>query len=66
MTIVSEAAARRIFPGEDPIGKHIDVFIGEPGPPYEIVGIVKDIKIASLDVDVFPMVYIRTRSCRLA
>ena len=58
VTIISEAAARREFPGEDPIGKRIDVFIGDPGPPYEIVGIVKDIKISSLDVDVFPMVYI--------
>ncbi len=58
VTIVSEAAARREFPGEDPIGKHIDVFIGDPGSPYEIVGVVKDIKVASLDVDVFPIVYI--------
>ena len=58
VTIISEAAARREFPGEDPIGKHIDVFIGDPGPPYEIVGVVKDIKVTSLDVDVFPIVYI--------
>jgi putative ABC transport system permease protein len=58
VTIISEAAARREFPGEDPIGKRIDVFIGDAGPPYEIVGVVKDIRIASLDVDVFPMVYI--------
>jgi predicted permease len=56
--IVSEAAARRLFRGEDPIGRPIEVFIGDPGSPYEIVGVVKDIKIASLDVDVFPMVYI--------
>ena len=56
--IVSEAAAQRLFPSEDPIGKRIDVFIGDAGPPYEIVGVVKDIKIASLDVDAFPMVYI--------
>jgi putative ABC transport system permease protein len=58
VTIISEAAARREFPGEDPIGKSIDVFIGEAGPPYQIVGVVNDIRIASLDVDVFPMVYI--------
>ena len=60
--IISEAAARREFPGEDPIGKRIDVFIGDAGPPYEIVGVVKDIKIASLDVRVFPMVYIPHRA----
>jgi putative ABC transport system permease protein len=58
VTIVSETAARREFPGEDPIGKRIDVFIGDPGPPYEIVGVAKDIRSAALDVDVFPIVYI--------
>ena len=58
VTIVSESATRRVFPGEDPIGKRIDVFIGDPGPPYEIVGLVKDIKMASLDVDAYPIVYL--------
>ena len=58
VTIVSESAARRVFPGEDPIGRRIDVFIGDPGPPYEIVGVVKDIRTASLDVDVYPIVYL--------
>lgn len=58
VAIISDAAARRVFPGEDPIGKRIDVFIGNAGPPYEIVGVVGDIRIAALDVDVFPMVYI--------
>jgi putative ABC transport system permease protein len=57
VAIVSEAAARRIFPDENPIGRRIEVFIGNPGP-YEIVGIVKDIRSASLDVDVFPVVYV--------
>ena len=58
VAIVTESAAQRIFAGEDPIGKRIDVFIGAPGTPYEIVGVVKDIRMASLDVDVFPIVYI--------
>ena len=58
VTIISETAARRVFPGEDPIGRRIDVFIGDPGLPYEIVGVVKDIKMVSLDVDVYPIVYI--------
>jgi putative ABC transport system permease protein len=55
---VSEAAAQRIFAGADPIGQRIDAFIGPPGQPFEIVGVVKDIRTASLDVDVFPIVYI--------
>jgi len=58
VAIVSEAAAQRIFAGADPIGQRIDAFIGPPGQPFEIVGVVKDIRTASLDVDVFPIVYI--------
>jgi putative ABC transport system permease protein len=58
VAIVSETAAQRIFAGEDPIGQRIDAFIGPPGPPFEIVGVVTDIKSASLDVEVYPTVYI--------
>jgi putative ABC transport system permease protein len=60
VAILSEVAARRLFPQEDPLGKPIDVFtgIGEPGVDYEIVGIVKDIKLRTLDVDDFPTVYL--------
>jgi putative ABC transport system permease protein len=58
VAVISETAAQRAFGTQNPIGKGVNVFIGDPGPPYEIVGIVKDIKISSLDVDVFPMVYI--------
>jgi predicted permease len=60
VVILSELAARRLFPQEDPLGKYIDVFtgIGEPGVDYEIVGIVKDIKLRTLDGDDFPTVYL--------
>jgi putative ABC transport system permease protein len=57
VAIVTEQAARRIFPDENPIGRRIEVFIGNPGP-YEIVGIVKGIRSSSLDVDVYPTVYV--------
>jgi predicted permease len=60
VVILSELAARRLFPQEDPLGKSIDVFtgIGEPGADHEVVGIVKDIKLRTLDVDDFPTVYL--------
>ncbi|HLG59633.1 MAG TPA: ABC transporter permease [Vicinamibacterales bacterium] len=61
VAIVSEGLVRRAFAGESPIGKRIDVFIGNAGPPYEIIGVVKDIKIASLEGEIFPMVYIPHR-----
>jgi putative ABC transport system permease protein len=57
VAIVSETAARRLFPNEDPVGKRIDVFIAAPGVHYEIVGVVKDIKNRALDIDAFPIVY---------
>jgi putative ABC transport system permease protein len=43
VAVVNETMARQIWPGEDPIGKHIslDVVAGER--PREIVGVVRDI-----------------------
>jgi putative ABC transport system permease protein len=39
--IVNEALARRAFPDEEAVGKRL--FVGNPnGPPWEIVGIVRD------------------------
>lgn len=38
VTVISEAAAKLCFPGEDPIGKHIR--IGLSGKVYEVVGVV--------------------------
>jgi putative ABC transport system permease protein len=46
VAIVSDSLARRFFPGEDPVGKTIQV----GGPvPRQIVGIVADVKSRSLD-----------------
>jgi putative ABC transport system permease protein len=46
VAIISESVARRYFPGEDPLGKFIE--IAGPGA-REIVGIVGDVKARSLD-----------------
>jgi len=49
VTLISEAEARREFPGEDPIGKRVSY--GPPGPQpdwHEIIGVVGDIRHASL------------------
>jgi putative ABC transport system permease protein len=48
VALISEALARHYFPNEDPIGKHIDLYFF-PGVPREIVGIVGDTKLDSLD-----------------
>jgi putative ABC transport system permease protein len=60
VAIVSEALARRYLTGENPIGKPLHVNIGSRpgGTDYEIVGVVRDIRIASLDGEIRPAVYL--------
>ena len=57
--LVSDAFARRFFPGEDPLGKRIRID-GEEGkhPPREIVGVVGDVRRGGLDVDAEPEFYV--------
>jgi predicted permease len=63
VVIVNEAAARRIWPGEKPIGQRITV--GQPfvpdladPSPREIVGIVGDVREDGLGRDSPPIVYV--------
>jgi len=48
VTVINETAARRFWPGQDPIGKHV-WFSSNPGftdpvRPVEVVGVVADVK----------------------
>ena len=52
--VVNEAAARRFWPGEDPIGQRIQLGGNEP---LTIVGIVGDIRHGGFDRDPQPEVY---------
>jgi len=62
VAVISESLAARTFPGEDPIGKRIRVRIKvDGGVVYEIVGIVGDIKMTSLEAAAGPAVYIPHR-----
>lgn len=40
VVVISQSAAKLCFPGEDPVGKHLDT--GAPGEVYEVVGVVAD------------------------
>jgi ABC-type antimicrobial peptide transport system permease subunit len=55
VTIVNQAFARKYFPGEDAIGKHIRY--DASSPVMEVVGIVDDIKEGPLDAEVQPVLY---------
>jgi predicted permease len=56
VAVINEAAARRYFPGQDPIGKRIRVDVTSQAW-WEIVGIVGDVKHGKLDAEVPAQTY---------
>jgi putative ABC transport system permease protein len=59
VAVISESLARRDYPGENPLGKRLHVRIGRPqGTDYEIVGVVGDIRMTSLESAAGPAVYV--------
>lgn len=57
VAVVSESAARRLWPGEDPIGKRFRRADTEEAP-FEVVGVVGDVRSAGLDREPEPIVYV--------
>jgi putative ABC transport system permease protein len=57
-TMISEGAARRFWPGEDPIGRKLRPFSDSGSPWWTIVGVIKDIKHFGLDTEARPEVYV--------
>jgi predicted permease len=58
VAIVSETMAKQFFPGEDPIGRRFTTgFANARGQWTEIVGLVRDTKVASLSEAASPAVY---------
>ncbi|HEY2470811.1 MAG TPA: ABC transporter permease [Terracidiphilus sp.] len=59
--IISQAFAKKYFPGENPIGKHIQVRVGDDvfeHPIREVVGVIADIKSKRLTADASPQYYL--------
>jgi predicted permease len=48
VVILSQSMARRLWPGDDPIGKRI--LFNPQGPPTEVVGVVSDVTWAGLEI----------------
>ncbi len=59
--ILSRELASRMFPGEDPVGKRVEVAIFNPyrapGPVYTVVGVAANVKNAGLTGDDGPELY---------
>jgi putative ABC transport system permease protein len=53
--VVSEGFARRLFPSEDPIGKHVVMGLGNND--YEIIGVVGEVRAVTLNKEIVPMMY---------
>ena len=47
--VISEAMAQQLWPDEDPIGKHVTIYMKRENKPSELIGVVGDIKHAGLD-----------------
>src|SRR5436190_6180028 len=56
VAIISESLARRYWPGEDPVGRHVTLGYNHTGP-REIVGIVGDVKTVRLAERTQPALY---------
>jgi predicted permease len=57
VSVISAAAAQRIWPGQNPLGKHYH--LGDPSAPsLEVIGVVRDVHAGSLQKQPNPTVYI--------
>ena len=58
VAVINEEAARRYFPGQEPVGRRFSFGRPRPGVPWTtIVGVVGDVLSESLEVRARPMVY---------
>jgi putative ABC transport system permease protein len=59
VALINETAARKLWPGEDPIGKRVRLSLGwKPDESAEIIGIVGDVKYDNIEVPVKPDLYL--------
>jgi predicted permease len=57
VVLVNQTFVERNFPGEDPTGHRLSFKFTQGQPPFEIVGVVGDEKIKSLDAQTTPVIY---------
>jgi len=57
VAVVNKAFVRRYWPSEDPVGKRM-FFAGDPARPFEVVGVIGDVRHTRLDVPTVPEIYV--------
>jgi putative ABC transport system permease protein len=57
VVVVNEAFARKIFPGQDPLGKRVTIAMKDENEPTEIIGVVGNTKHLGLDTETEEMAY---------
>jgi putative ABC transport system permease protein len=58
VALVNETLARKVFPGEDPLGKQIVLTGDAPPRPREIVGVVSDTRYVTPDSEPYSEIYV--------
>jgi putative ABC transport system permease protein len=58
LVVINQTLAKQFYPDEDPIGKPLAVQWGHEGAPYEIAGVVGDVRQKALDTDPKPGLFI--------
>ncbi|HEY2466534.1 MAG TPA: ABC transporter permease [Terracidiphilus sp.] len=56
VVVVNHSLAKQLFPGEDPVGKHLAYKGGHD--PMEIIGEIEDVKEGPLDTPTRPVIYV--------
>lgn len=65
VAIVNETFARQYYPGDSPLGKRLTYNWGEPVTGVEIVGVVGDVKLVTLDGQVRATIYMPNKQIAL-
>jgi len=56
--VLGETAARRLFPGEDPLGKVVELQLVPDPRPMEVVGVVGDVRLSRLEEEPEAALYV--------
>jgi len=60
VAVINETFARQIYPGDNPLGRKFMLNLGNENP-HEIIGVVGDVKLATLEGEVRPTAYLSSR-----